>query len=207
MLGRRRFGEDPDPAEGIFAIIGCERGRRNARPTNAVKAVTAADKIAGKLDIATAVAEANFWCAAGKIMDAHVARLEQNLPAVGEPPRNQVLHHLLLAVDGYALAHEVAEIDVVQGPAEGEIDAVVKHAFALHARADAGFDKEVARPLLDQPGADAALDILAAAVFQDYALDPLQVKEMRQHQPRGPGTDDTDLSAHLALPLSSPLIA
>jgi hypothetical protein len=87
------------------------------------------------------------------------------------------------------------------------MDAVVGHAFALHARTDAGFDEEVARPLLDQPGADAALDILAAAVFEDHALDPLQVKEVRQHQPRGPGTDDTDLSPHLALPLSPPLIA
>src|SRR5262249_45415462 len=171
-------------------------------PANAVKAVAAADEVAGELFLLAVVAEANFRRAAGEIVHAHVARLEQNLPAVGEPPLDQVLHHLLLAVDGHALAPELAEIDVVQRAAEGKVDAVVEHALALHARADAGLDQEVARPLLDQTGADAALDIVAAAVFQDDALHALEVEKMRQHQPGGPGTNDTDLRAHLVLPLS-----
>ena len=201
VFGRRRFGQDPDPAERIFAIIGRERGGRNARPANAVKTVAAADEVAGELFLLAVVAEANFRRAAGEIVHAHVARLEQNLPAVGEPPLGQVLHHLLLAVDGHALADELAEIDVVQGAAEGKIDAVVEHAFALHARAGAGLDQEVARPLFDQAGADAAFDVIAASVFQDDALHALEVEEMRQHQPGGPGADDTDLRAHLALPI------
>src|SRR6516164_8406686 len=199
VFGRRRFGQDPDPAERIFAIIGRERGGRNARPANAVKTVAAADEVAGKLSVRAVVAEADLRRAAGEIVHAHVARLEQNLAAVREPPRDQVLHHLLLAVDGHALADELAEIDVVQGAAEGKVDAVVKHALAPHARADAGLDQEVARPLLDQTGADAALDVIAAAVFQDDALHALEVEKMRQHQPGGPGADDTDLRAHLVL--------
>src|SRR5215813_6554085 len=204
VLGRRRFGQNPDPAEWIFAIIGRERGGRNARPANAVKSVATADEVAGELRLLTVVPKVNLRRAAAKIVNAHVARLEQNLAAVGEPPRDQVLHHLLLAVDGHALADELAEIDVVQGAAEGKIDAVVEHALALHARADAGFDQEVARPLLDQAGADAALDIVAAAVFQDDALHALEVEEMRQHQPGGPAADDTDLRAHLVLPVVPP---
>ena len=47
-------------------------------------------------------------------MNAHVARLEQDLAAIGQAPRHQILHHLLLAVDGHALADQIAEIDVVQ---------------------------------------------------------------------------------------------
>jgi hypothetical protein len=119
------------------------------------------------------------------------------LSAVGEPPRDQVLHQLLLAVDGHALADQLAEIDIVQGAAEGEIDAVVEHAFTLHARADAGLDEKVARPLLDQSGADAAFDVVAAAVLQDHAIDALEVEEVREHQPGGAGADDTDLGAQL----------
>src|SRR5262249_57958778 len=64
-----------------------------------------------------------------------------------------------------------------------------------------GLDQEVARPLLNQTGADAALDIIAAAVFQDDAVHALEVEKMRQHQPGGPGTDDPDLRAHLVLPI------
>src|SRR5262245_10046284 len=204
VFGRRRFGQNSDPAEGIFAIIGRERGGRNARPANAVKTVAAADEVAAELFLLAVVPEANFRRAAAEIVHAHVARLEQNLSAIGKPPRDQVLHHLLLAVDGHALADELAEIDVVQRAAEGKIDPVVEHAFALHARADAGFDQEVARPLLDQAGADAALDIVAAAVFQDDAVHALEVEKMRQHQPGGPGADDTDLRAHLVLPVVPP---
>src|SRR5262249_3930254 len=130
-LGRRSSGQNPDPAEWIFAIIGRERGGGNARPANTVKAVAAADEVAGKLSVRAVVAEANFRRAAAKIVHAHVARLEQNLPAVGEPPLDQVLHHLLLAVDGHALADELAEIDVVQVAADGKIDADAEHAVAL----------------------------------------------------------------------------
>src|SRR5262249_19486789 len=197
MLGRRGLGENPDPPERIFAIIGREHRSRNARPANAVEAVATADEVADELEVASAMAETNFRCAAGEIVDAHVARLEQNLSAVGEPTRDQVLHQLLLAVDGHALADQLAEVDVVQGAAEGEIDTVVEHSFALHARADAGLDEKVARPLLDQSGADAAFDVVAAAVFQNHAIDALEVEEMRQHQPGRPGTDDTDLGAQL----------
>src|SRR5262245_61803113 len=60
MLGRRGFGEDPDPPERIFAIIGRQRRGRNARPANAVKTVATADEVAGELDVAAAMAETNF---------------------------------------------------------------------------------------------------------------------------------------------------
>src|SRR5260370_28868153 len=129
--------------------------------------------------------------------DAQVACLEEYCPAVREPPLDQILYHFLLAVDGHTLADELAEIDVVQGAAEREVDPVVEHAFALHADADAGFDEEVAGPLLDQPGANAALDVVAGAVLHDHARDARAVQEMREHQPGGPSTGDTNLPTQL----------
>ena len=82
-------------------------------------------------------------------------------------------------------------------PPKREIDPVVEHAFALHALADAGVDQEVGRPLLEQAGADAALDIVAAAVLQDDGFDAGEVQEMRQHQPGRARADDADLRAHV----------
>src|SRR5262249_1829041 len=79
------------------------------------------------------------------------------------------------------------------------MDPVVDLGLALHARAHAGVDEEVGRPLLEQPGADAALDVVAAAVLEDHGRDAFEVQEMRQHQPGRPGPDDTDLRAHGAL--------
>ena len=71
-----------------------------------------------------------------------------------------------------------------------------EHPLALHALADAGLDQEIARPLLDQAGADAALDVVAAAVLDDDRLDAGAMQKMREHQPGRPGADDPDLGAH-----------
>ena len=49
-----------------------------------------------------------FGLSAVKSWTLDVLDLEQDLPAVGEALRDQVLHHLLLAVDGDALADQLA---------------------------------------------------------------------------------------------------
>ena len=144
--------------------------------------------------------EADFRLRARDLVQADVVDLEQDLPAIGEPFRHQVLDHLLLAVDGDALAHQLAKIDVVQRAVEAEMDAVVGQPFALHALADAGLDQQIARPLLDQAGADAALDIVAAAVLDDDGFDALEMQKMREHEAGGPGADNPDLCTHVKFP-------
>ena len=76
------------------------------------------------------------------------------------------------------------------------MDAPVGEALALQALAGAGLDQEVPRPLLDEAGADATFDVIAAAIFEDDGLDAFAVQEMRKHQPRGTRADDADLRAH-----------
>src|SRR5262249_4134300 len=85
---------------------------------------------------------------------------------------------------------------VMEGSIEAEIDSVVEHRLALHALADAGLDQEIACPLLDQAGANAALDVLAAAVLQDDRVDARTLQEMRQHQPGPARANDSNLRAH-----------
>ena len=110
-------------------------------------------------------------------MDADVVDLEQQRPAVGEPALNQILHHLLLAVNGDALVHQRLEIDAVQVAVDADIDAPMQHAFALHALADANIAEEIGGPMLDQAGANAVFDVVAAAIFDDDRLDALQVQK------------------------------
>ncbi len=76
---------------------------------------------------------------------------------------------------------------------------VVQNAFALHARADAGIDQQIGGPMLDQPGANTVLDVIAAAVLDDDAIDAGKMQKPRQHQARRPRSDDADLSAHVLL--------
>ena len=119
-----------------------------------------------------------------EIVHADAVDLEQKRPAVGKPACHQILHHLLLAVDGDALVDQRLEIDAVQLAVDADIDAAVQNAFALHPIADAHVDEQIGGPVLDQSGADAVLDVIAAAVLDDDAVDAGKVQQPRQHQAR-----------------------
>ena len=122
--------------------------------------------------------------------------------AVGEQPRHQILHHLLLAVDGDALADQLAEVDVVQRAVEIEEDAAVEHALAPHALADADLDQEIGHPLLQQPGPDAVLDVVAAAILDDDRIDSGAAEQQRDStSPAGPAPTIPTWRAHLHRPL------
>ena len=56
--------------------------------------------------------------------------------------------------------------------------------------------EQVDRALLEHAGADALLDVLAAAGLQHDRLDALGLQQLREHQSRRPGADDPDLRAH-----------
>src|SRR5580704_4306290 len=174
----------PDPAEGIFTVEDSERARRNAGPADAVESVAAADEIAGELLLPAGMPKSDFWRLAAEIVHAHIGHLEQDLATVREPPLDEILDHLLLPINGDTFSHELAKVDVVQRSCEGEMHAIVEHAFAQHARARAGFDQKIARPLLDQSGTNAGFSILAAAILQDDGLDAGEMQQMREHQPR-----------------------
>src|SRR4051794_37877103 len=195
--GGGRLGENADPPERIFAIVEQHPPRRDAGAADAMEAIAAADEIALDLLVAAAMTEANFRLCAGDVVEAHVVNFEQNLAAVGKPLCDQVLDDLLLAINGDALAHQLPKTDLVQRAVETEMNAVVGEPLALHALAHASIDQEITRPLLDQTGADAALDIVAAAVLDDDRVDALEIHEVGEHEAGGPGADDSDLCTHM----------
>jgi len=54
--------------------------------------------------------------------------------------------------------------------------------------------------MLDQPGADAVLDVIAAAILNDDGLDAGEMQQPRQHQAGRPCSDNADLRAHALSP-------
>ena len=70
----------------------------------------------------------------------------------------------------------------------------------LHARADAGLHQQIGGPMLDQAGANAILDVVAAAIFDDDRLNALQMQQAGEHQTCGPRPDNADLRPHEAFP-------
>ena len=94
------------------------------------------------------------------------------------------------------LFDQLLEVEPVDVAVDADIDSPMRQAFALHARADTRLNQQVRRPMLHQPGADAVIDVLFAAVLDDDGLDALQVQEPRQHQAGGARSDDADLRTH-----------
>jgi len=67
-------------------------------------------------------------------------------------------------------------------------------------RAPAPTCVQIGGPVLDQPGADAVLDVVAAAVLDDDRGNAGKVQQPPQHQPGRPGPDNSDLRAHASSP-------
>ena len=88
------------------------------------------------------------------------------------------------------------EVDAVALALELQLDAVVDEPLAPQPLADARLDQEVDRALLEHAGADAALDVLAAARLEHDRVDPAQVQKVREHEPGRAGADDADLRPH-----------
>src|SRR5207253_8669015 len=57
------------------------------------------------------------------------------------------------------------------------------------------FRSQLGRSLLEHAGADAVLDVLAAAIFEDDALDSRDLEQARQGEPGRPRADDPDLGS------------
>src|SRR5271163_5372830 len=67
-----------------------------------------------------------------KIADPHVRRLEHNLSIGFQPRRDQIFHHLMLAVDRYAFtAGQLRKIYAMRSPSKSKIDAVVHQSLFL----------------------------------------------------------------------------
>jgi hypothetical protein len=170
-------------------------GGASARIPSHVEPVASGDRVALELAALPVEHVADPRPRAVDVVQRGDRGLEKQRPVVGEARGDQVLDDLLLGVGPDRAADEALHVEVV-GPLGGaQVDAAVADALPLETVADAVLAEQVHRALLEQSGAYPLLDVLAAAALQHDGLDALHVQEMGQHQPGGPGTDDSDLGS------------
>jgi hypothetical protein len=170
-----------------------------------VKSVAPGNVVAVDLLRPTFVPEADLRFLRLQVMHRDVIDLEQQRSSVSQAAGDQILHDLLLAVDGHPFVHQGLEIDAMEVAVDADVDPPMQHALALQALAYSYISKQVGSPMLDQSRADSVLDIIAAAIFDDDRFNALQMQQSCQHQTGRPCSDNSNLSAHDWLSANSSL--
>ena len=70
------------------------------------------------------------------IVKRHFAALETHIPSVCQTKSDQVLHHLVLSIDGHVLTREFYEGDSMQHAIQSQVDAIVAQTFAIETVAE-----------------------------------------------------------------------
>src|ERR1700723_1886411 len=135
-----RFRQNTEPRKGINTLVLGEHTGGNARPADAVEAVTAGYEITFQFAGFAILAVMNTWVGAREVLHANVFNLELDLPTRREPGVIQVFHHLMLRVnrDSFA-AGQILEVDAMAPPVEAKFNSMMDKSFAFHPFADSRF--------------------------------------------------------------------
>jgi hypothetical protein len=160
--GRRGLGEDPEPGEGVLPEkIGADRALRDEEPAVGLRPVASGDEVALKLLILPVLDEADHGPVTGEVFHGGAGDAEPDVAAVGQPPGDQVLEHLVLGIHGHGPAgRQLVQVDPVDGAGEGQVDAVVDEPVADHPHPHPGLFHQVGGALLEHPRLDGLFDVL-----------------------------------------------
>src|ERR1700741_3931030 len=132
-----------------------------------MEAVAARDEVADQFVRATGMSVAEPRPGGLDVMDADIRRFPDDHAGSGEAGGNQVSRYLGLAVDGDRLSGQRVEVDANAPAANGNLGAVMHQPFAVQAFGYPRLFQQRDRSWLQDAGANAGLDIVAGARFQD----------------------------------------
>src|SRR5690606_28473284 len=154
VVDGRGVGQQPQPAEGIHALVFGQHARRDAAAADAVEAVAAGDVVAFDALAAAVAGERDRRTGAVEVVDLHVGGAVVDHPALALAQFHQVAGELGLAVHHHRAAGQALEVDVVQLAVDADVEAVVRQPLAVHALAGPGLAQHLHRPPFQHPGAD-----------------------------------------------------
>ncbi len=196
VRSRWSLGQNAEPCERIDPLVQIERARGNAVAAHPVKSVAARNEVALQKVLGSPGPIPDRRLVRIVVVNGHRVDLEQQRLTRRQSCRHQVSDELLLTVDHHRAAGEVRKVDTVTVPREVKENSVVEQTLAPHALAHARLIEHVDRLMLEDPGPDAALDVLAASGLQHDGFDASQMQEVGEQQSCRSCTDDRNLRAH-----------
>ena len=206
LMHRRGVGKDAQPAERIHPLEFLKYPSRNGLSRYAMEAIAACDVIARQALRAALMLEGQVRALALELVQLHLAGVVQGDGAAGLACLHQVASDFGLAVDHHALASgQPLEVDALAAAIEGQLETIVRQAFAIHARGHAGLAQQVDHTLFEHAGADAAEHVVGTLAFEDDVVDAGVVQQLAEQQAGRASADDGDLSVHYCSPVSDRL--
>jgi hypothetical protein len=193
VVGRRDVGEDAEPRERIYALVGLEYAVGDGCAGHTVEPVAADDVVAGEGPLLALVGVVDRRALGVGAGHARRGRLEQERRAVCQLQLDQVLDDLGLRVDPDPLAvRELREVDSVATAVPAELDAVVWQAFVRQPRPGAAVAQYVHRGLLEDACPLTLLHVGPVARFEHYAVNARVVQQPCEQQSGRARADDAD---------------
>ena len=115
-------------------------------------------------------------------MERNLAAFEAQIAAVSQTAGDEILHHFLLAIDGYAFAREFHKWDAMPHPVQAQLDSAVLKPFAVEALAYARVPQHLHAHVFQHAGADPLLAVSAGLRFENNGTDSIEMQKMRKHQ-------------------------
>jgi hypothetical protein len=139
------------------------------------------------------------------LVQRDVVGVEDDLESAGIGRVEEVLHHLLLAVDHDArAAGERGHVDTEHLAVAGQSRAGMHQALGAEAGVEAEAGHEVDRDLFEHAGAHAALDVGAVAALDHDAVHVRLAQQVSEEHAGRTGADDGDLGADIPPPSRAP---
>jgi hypothetical protein len=161
-----------------------------------VEAVAAGDVVALQPLFGAVLAPGDVRVVAVDVVRLHGLGFENDVQAARGRTFEQVVHDLLLAVDGDRSTGQFAHVDAENLAVQGDVGAFMHQPLRVHARTQAEAVQQIDRHPFEHAGAYAPLHILARAVFENDGVDTGAMQEMPQKQSGRAAADDGDLCAH-----------
>ena len=192
-VDRRRLAENAEPRKRIFAVVGLNRIDWNRRTADAVEAVAAGNEVARDTDaVPGGIDVADRRRIRIECFKCHAAAVKSNFAARGKLQGDEIFYDLLLTVNEHRTAGEALDVDVMAASVEADVDAAVDERLAMQSLGRADLIHQVDATLLHEPGPNAGFAVLSRPGLQDDRLDAGQPQQMREHQARGPGANNSD---------------
>src|SRR5215475_8471555 len=126
--------------------------------------------------------------------------LEINFSPCGQSRVDQISYDFCLRIDGDgAPASQVVKVNAMIATLKAQCNSVMNEALTPQPVSHTHVRQQVNGVLFENAGAHPLLYMFASSRFQHDGLNALQVQQVRQHQPRRPGANNSNLGLHSQL--------